>query len=119
MRGDGGLKRYIGITLGLAAVAVIITVVVMLPQRIQTREQREEAVRTQEMAAMKIDLTELKIPEEYRSLLASQWYPYRPRMEQWTREAAQQFWVDPKDIGAELLAEENDELIRNLFAEAP
>ena len=119
MKGDGGLKRYIMITLGLAAVAVIITVAAMLPGRIQTREEREEAVRTREMAALKIDLTELKIPEEYRALLKSQWYPYRPRMEQWTQEMASQFWVDPKEIGADLLAEENTEMIRDLFREVP
>ncbi|MFP4562512.1 MAG: hypothetical protein ACLFRY_04300 [Spirochaetia bacterium] len=119
MKGDGGLKRYIMITLGLAAVAVIITVAAMLPGRIQSREEREAAVRTQEMAAMKIDLTELKIPEEYRALLKSRWYPFRPRMEQWNRETASQFWVDPKEIGADLLAEENTELIRDLFEEVP
>ena len=119
MKGSGGLKRYIGITLGLAAVAVIITVAVMLPRRIRTREDREEAAQTREMAAMEIDLTELKIPEEYRALLKSQWYPYRPRMEQWTPETARQFWVDPKEIGADLLAEENAELIRSLLEEAP
>jgi hypothetical protein len=113
------MKRYIGITLGLAALAVIITLVVMLPGRIRTREEREEAVRTREMEAMEIDLTELKIPEEYRAILKSQWYPYRPRMEQWTQEMAGQFWVDPKEIGADLLAEENAELMRDLFEEVP
>ncbi|MEW5816866.1 MAG: hypothetical protein AB1798_15905, partial [Spirochaetota bacterium] len=67
----------------------------------------------------KIDSTDLKIPAEYSQIWEKKWYPFRGKMEKWSWEEVEKYWIDPIEIGINIVSEENDRLIKEIFGKVP
>jgi len=109
------VKIFLIIAIVGAVVGAGIVVAVMLPRQIAAREEREaqEAKRTRR--EMEVDLTDLMVPYAFQEIWRTSWYPYRPRMERWTEEQAERFWIEPEEVGIDYLAHKNKMLIQGLL----
>ncbi|MGA2765701.1 MAG: hypothetical protein ABSG17_20325 [Spirochaetia bacterium] len=46
---------------------------------------------------------------------APDYYPFRPRLEKWSRESVEKFWVSPRTIAADALGRINDRNMEDMF----
>ncbi len=113
------VKLFILIAVVGAFIGAGIVIAVKLPKNLAI--QREIAEQSEEMRLdeLEIDVTDLKIPVEFAEIWKTQWYPYRPRMPQWTTEQARKFHVDPEKIGSTILELRNTDLMEELFEDVP
>lgn len=96
-----------------------IVIAVKLPKNLAVKKEIEAQQEEMRLEEMEIELTDLKIPAEFAEIWKTTWYPYRPRMEQWTREQAKRFRIDPERIGGTILEMENEKLLKELFSSVP
>lgn len=61
----------------------------------------------------------LVLPEDFGGSDELEWVPHRPRREAWTSEQIAEYWLDPDEIGREVLDEQVEEHIRALLQEVP
>ncbi len=113
------LRTTIIIALVGAVIGAGIVVAVRMPQRIADRREAEDRLEKQKRQEMRIDIADLKIPEEYQELLKDSWYPYRPRYERWSEEQASEFWIQPGEVGVKILESRNEEIVEELFENVP
>jgi hypothetical protein len=113
------LKIFLIIAIVGAIVGAGIVVAVKLPQQIAAREEKEAREEKLARQEMEVDLTDLMFPAEFQEIWKTAWYPYRPRMERWTEEQAERFWIEPEEVGIEYLAHKNEMLIQGLLENVP
>ncbi len=109
------VKIFLIIAIVGAVVGAGIVVAVMLPQQIAVREEKEAQEAKKARRAMEVDLTDLMVPDAFQEIWRTSWYPYRPRMERWTEEQAERFWIEPQEVGIDYLAHKNEMLIQGLL----
>ncbi len=122
-------RREILIVAGVALIAFIVTLLVMIPGS-AARARRRAADQRQEAAAAKkppsLSPAELALtPEDYllppapRVDYALHYVPFRPRLERWPAEVAGKYWISPREIAIDALESVNDRNMERLFQEVP
>ena len=61
----------------------------------------------------------LVLPEHFDSIGELRFVPHRARRETWSDEDISEHWLDPRDIGLEVLDARVEEYIRNLLGAIP
>lgn len=97
--------------------AILITVVVRLSGNSRKTPVVENPAITQMQDSIMV--SEFLIPEDYSVENESEWFFYREPLQRWTKDQLERYWVDPRDIGIELLQETNDKLIEELMESIP
>jgi hypothetical protein len=106
-----GLGFVLGIIGGLSVIAVIITAAVIIGGRsVDSRSEIEEIPAVTGRFDW-IDPTDLVVEDELARGTEIRWLPFRPRRERWTEADAQEHWIDPRQIGIDVLeAQVNDDI---------
>ena len=119
-RHEINLVHVVGVVLLLALVAVGIVVMVMLPGRSADTLDTVARVGSGNPAEFAwITPERLIVPDESASARQMQWVPHRPRRERWTDADVLEHWLDPAEIGLEVLDERVETYIRRLCEEVP
>ena len=68
-------------------------------------------------AAAESDLSvdEFLLPVVRQDAGIPDYYPFRPRLEKWSRESVEKFWVSPRTIAADALGRINDRNMEGMF----
>ncbi|WP_319414936.1 hypothetical protein [Marispirochaeta aestuarii] len=61
----------------------------------------------------------LILPEEKRGLIANDHLPLRSRRLEWTRDQVDRFWIPPGTIVLEIMKDENDAILEEIFESVP
>lgn len=61
----------------------------------------------------------LEVPDEIERFLAPELRFYREPREKWTREEVDRFWIDPKELGIEVLTKKNRNKVREILDSVP
>jgi hypothetical protein len=114
-----GLGLVLGIVGGLSVVAVAITVAVIIGGR--SVDSRDEIVESPPVTGRFdwIDVTNLVVEDELARGTDIRWVPFRPRRERWTESDAQEHWIDPRQIGIDVLEAQVNEDIRSMLEDVP
>ncbi len=97
----------------VAAIAVSITVIIMLPGYLT--QKRADKVSVQKKIK-KIDLlSAYKIPEEYSTLIHEQWKHFYVPVKKWKDEDIAKYWIDPNVMALQFLEKKNNTLVENIL----
>ena len=113
------IKLFILIAIAGAFIGAGVVIAVKLPKNLAVRREIAEKKEELRLEELEVDVTDLQMPKEFAEIWKTQWYPYRPQMQQWTREQARKFKVDPERIGSTILELRNEELIEDLLRDVP
>ncbi len=103
---------------GLGAVAVGITLAVMLPGRYVDRESNAPLA-DESAPASWVGVEDLLLENELERGTTPRWVPHREMKERWSEAEASAYWIDPRAIGVEVLEEEVTTSIRSMLEEVP
>ncbi|MFP4114212.1 MAG: hypothetical protein ACOC2Y_08170 [Spirochaetota bacterium] len=107
--------HLVGAVVVLSLIAVVIVVAVMSPRRsADTQDETPPPMRSEW-----VTVDRLVIPRDFARADELDWVPYRPRREVWTDEQIAEYWLDPREIGLDVLDAEVEEHIRELLREVP
>jgi len=102
-------------TLALALVGVLIAVAVIVPgEPADTVVVGPPTLRSEWVTADR-----LVLPDDFASGGELEWVPHRPRREVWTDEQIGEYWLDPSEIGLDVLDEQVENEIRDLLQGVP
>lgn len=98
----------------VVAVATIVAVTITV---VRESPKTRESIPTEISTSKKFDLliSDMIIPEDYTEEPSSRWYLSRPPLRKWSEEQIARYWIDPRQIGIEILEKENDRLIEEMF----
>ena len=100
---------------GLSVLVLVAVVAVMLPREsADTVDEPPVPLRYEWATADR-----LVLPDDYGEPVAPEWVAYRPRRESWTDEQIAEYWLDPHEIGLEVLDARVEEHVRMLLREVP
>jgi hypothetical protein len=97
----------------ISLVAVLVVVAVMLPRRSADTVEETPPPARYEWATVE----RLVLPDDFAVVERFERVPYRPRRERWTDRQLDEYWLDPQEIGLEVLDERVEEQMRRLFEE--
>ncbi|MBT3274605.1 MAG: hypothetical protein HN368_15720 [Spirochaetales bacterium] len=101
---------------GAAALAVIITLIAGSSGRPRASEMTAEDAFVQNEIP---DITDIIIPEEFTLTGGERWYFFREPVSRWNEEQIRQFWIDPAEIGVNVLERESNQVIDNFVQNLP
>jgi hypothetical protein len=125
LRGRGRLlpRREI-IFIALAAVASAVITLIVLTVSFNARERRMAAQSTQSTAApaagqateqRELSADDFVLPVPPAPGRSPDYFPFRPRLPQWSRENVDKFWVPPRQIAADAIGVLNDRNMEGFF----
>ncbi len=98
-----------------AAAAILITVIIGIARRPTVSRITEEPY----LERSAPDITEIIIPEEFTLTGGERWYFFREPISKWNQEQVDQFWIDPSEIGVNLLERESNKKIEDFIQSLP
>jgi len=114
---------------GIALLAFVITLSVLATSaagraRQAATQAAEESVRakkqplltTEELA---LGAEDFILPPLDRPEAKLEYAPFRPRLTRWSADLAAKYWVEPRDIAAEIVESINDQNMQRLFQDVP
>lgn len=110
------LKIYLTAVGILTLIALLITLIVLLPGYIRYHKSSIQTVQTNEN---KIDMSRFIIPESYMQFREDSWLPFRPDKERWTSAEIEPYWQDPEKLILDYLEKQNEKLINELLKDIP
>ena len=110
------LKIYLAAVGILTLIALIITLIVLLPGYIR---YHRSSIQTNLTIENKIDMSRFIIPESYMQFREDSWLPFRSDKERWTSAEIEPYWQDPKKLILDYLEKQNENLINDLFKDIP
>lgn len=99
----------------LSVLAVAIVLAVMLPGRSADTQKVEPPPLRYEW----VTADRLVLPDDFSGSDELSWVPYRPRRERWTQEQINEYWLDPTDIGLDVLDAKVEKHVQSLLEEVP
>ncbi|MFP4206593.1 MAG: hypothetical protein ACLFRR_10045 [Spirochaetaceae bacterium] len=115
------------LVLGLGALAVLVTVGVVLVSRSaqtpadetagRSREEPGEAAGVPPLPEITVD--DLAVPDEGRRMEIWHWERFRTPGEPWSADEGDRFFVDPREPALDYLEARNDEEIKRILREVP
>ena len=107
-----GMRVYILAVIAVAFFSVIGLVLFYSPEK----QNSEKAAVVDADAGV---YSRLILPEEKRGLIANDHLPLRSRRLEWTREQVDRFWIPPGSIVLEIMKDENDAILEEIFESVP
>ena len=99
----------------LAGVITAIAVTLSQPEPMPvTVESRVPVVET-----YSAELADITVPNELAGEAIPQWYPLRPKIDRWTKEMAEPYWIPVENILTEYIENEQMESIERLLSQIP
>ena len=109
--------KVIGLSVAAATVvAIVITVSVGLVR--QPRSSTKKMTQYGGAAEM-LDTADILVPEEFTLTGGERWYFSRESMRKWNDDQVRRYWIDPMEIGIDLLREDTDRAIEELVKQIP
>jgi hypothetical protein len=109
--------KLISISVAAATVlAVGITVSVGLAKRQRNAPRLDQTRITEVELPYIIDVV---IPEEFTLTGGERWYFSREPLKKWSKDQVEMFWIDPAEIGIDLMKEETDRIVRQYVEDLP
>ena len=109
--------KMIGIGVAAATVvALAITIPVGFARRPKSVTQPHQSA---SVAADLPYITEIVIPEEFTLTGGERWYFSREPLKKWNENQVDLFWIDPMEIGIDLMEEESDRIVREFVGRLP
>ena len=112
----GQLKIYLFIVGAVTLLALLITLVVMVPGYLQNNRAATVAEKLMEVET---DMTRFIIPESYKHLREDRWMPFRAQRNRWSWEEIEPYWQDPEKLILKYLEGRNEDLIDEIFKDIP
>lgn len=109
---SSGMRIYILAVAGLSLVSVIGLLIFYSPQK-----TRQEIILIPDDGGTVY--SRLLLPSEKRGLIPNDHVPLRPRRDRWIGEQVERFWIPPQSIVLELLKNENDVVLEEIFDSVP
>jgi len=106
------------IVAGAAVVALIVTVIVMMARRPSDTEIMDVATPADGPLPV-VSPADLIVENELARGTRPQWVPYRPRRDRWSEEDVDEHWIDPAQIGIDVLNTQVEQAIRDLLEDVP
>ena len=113
------LQLIIVVVAGLAVIAAGIAVIVMIASRPTDTENRADASAAPDGPAQVISADDLLVENELVRGTEPEWVPYRPRRDVWSDSDIDEHWIDPAEIGVDVLGTQVEETIRDLLEDVP
>lgn len=110
------LKIYLLIVGSVTLVALLITLISLLPGYLRYTKSMKKNDQTIENA---IDLSKFMIPESYKKLYENSWAHFLPDKDRWSWSDIEPYWQDPEEIIINYLEEQNETLINEIFKDIP
>ena len=100
----------------VTVVALVITVSVGLARR---SKASRESISLYDRDTELIDSTDMIVPEEFTLIGGERWYFSREPMKKWNDDLINRFWIDPVEIGIELVREDTNRTMQELVEDIP
>ena len=107
------LKIYLIIVASVTVLSVSIVLIIFLPGYLKGKVMEKESVEKQ--IEKKVDLSELRLPEEYSELLEIRMARFYVPKGRWTDQDIKEYWVDPRKMVLDYLENKNREMIEDIF----
>jgi hypothetical protein len=121
-------RREVLIIAGLALVTFVITLSVLAARTgADVRGRAAAALKEQQKSLQAPPITQAELslePDDFMlapatSSPAQGYIPWRPRTDRWTQEMINQYWVDPRQVAADIVSAVNDQAMETLFQKVP
>lgn len=109
------IKIYLLIVLALAFVAVGLVVVFSLGARSKAPLQEGPPVLGSSVAVEGYSVLDLAVPDETDRVLSLKPILFREPRLKWSQDEIQTYWVEPREIGIEILTRENRKKMNEIF----
>ncbi|MBU8914403.1 MAG: hypothetical protein KOO61_10300 [Spirochaetales bacterium] len=103
----------------LAVVAVLIVVAVMVGGRSVDNGSETVEIPVVPSRFDWIDADDLVVEDELARGTEIRWIPFRPRKERWTESDVEEHWIDPRQIGIDVLETQVNDDIRLMLEDVP
>ena len=116
---DVSLWLVLAVVGGMAVVAFAVTVAVMSGRRSSDNVAGTNEVSVPAGRFDWIGVDDFVIEDELARGTEPRWIPFRPRRERWTETDVEEHWIDPREIGIEVLETRVNESIRQRLEDVP
>jgi hypothetical protein len=110
------LKIYILVVGIITLIALLITLIILLPGYIRYNKIMNQSNTVPEKT---IDMSRFIIPESYKHLREKTWAHFIPDRDKWTRLDIEPYWQNPEEIVLDYLEQENRKYIDDIFKVIP
>ncbi|MBN1685970.1 MAG: hypothetical protein JW852_04900 [Spirochaetales bacterium] len=113
-------KKEITIIGATVAAVTVVAVVITVTTGLSKREKAAFVTGEPDGQQAEVPyITDVVIPEEFTLTGGERWYFSREPLKQWNQDQVDLFWIDPAEIGIELMREQTDAVIRDFVKEIP
>ena len=108
-----------------AVIAVIVTLLILSgssrarERRLASQVAAEEGRPAAASAREELALEDFLLPEARPAQSLPEYYPFRPRLQRWSREIVDKFWVSPRQVAVEVIGVVNDRNMEEFFKAVP
>lgn len=110
------LRIYLIVVGSITLVALLITLIFLLPGYISYHRTMTLGDQTEEEA---IDMSKFMIPDSYKRLYKNSWDHFLPDKEKWTWSDIDPYWHDPREMILDYLEKQNENIIDDIFKDIP
>ncbi|MDA3941665.1 MAG: hypothetical protein PF693_20540 [Spirochaetia bacterium] len=110
------LKIYLLIVGALSLIALLITLIALLPGYIRYNKSVSD---TDLVLDTTIDMSKFIVPDSYKQFHEITWSHLLPDREKWSWEDIEPYWQNPKELILEYLEEQNESVIDDIFKDIP
>lgn len=110
------LKIYFLVVGAITLVALLITLIILIPGYIRYNRSMIEINKPIEET---VDISKFMIPVSYKTLRENSWVHFLPDKDKWSWVDIEPYWQDPEEIILKYLEEQNENLISDIFKDIP
>ncbi len=109
--------KMILLVVAAATVAAVVTAVVAGTSR---KSELTPGLEEEIVAGSSIpDISEIIVPKEFTLRGGERWYFSREPLSRWNEDQIREFWIDPAEIGIDLMEEETDRAVKDFIEGIP
>ena len=113
-------RREIKIIVVAVAVATVVAVMIALVVGTSRRARQSPGPDEGMIAGSSVpDISEIIVPEEFTLTGGERWYFSREPLLRWNEEQIREYWIDPAEIGVDLMVEHADSAIEEFIKTIP
>ena len=117
-------RREVLLVAAAGILAAVVTLIVLVTTS-NAQDRRASQQRLQQIAKPgavtrsdtggELSVDDFLLPSLHVTASIPDYYPFRPRLERWSRENAERFWVPPRRIAIEKIGAMNDRNVEQMF----
>lgn len=112
-------KLYFIIVGSVTVLALVVTIIVLTVSSGGNPIRDNNYTAGEYISSVKLSLDDFILPEEVLGEQYSLWYPHWDKKRKWTKEDIEPYWVNPGEIGVDILSKKNYELLQSILDPAP